>query len=745
MRKPLFFLAAVLSALSCGKGPEIRDGGFRPSSVPLVTIDPYTNCWSAADRLCDSSPQHWTGKDFPLLGVITVDGEDYRFLGAESAEYELVSPNFPTPRWEGETSYERRFYLEDTTGRYYLLASANDGGEFVLNGNPVFRTERSLENFPVLLPASSLKAGTNVLEAHGWNRIGRAILGSGIIREIPQDFPYVNTAVQEALRLEAMNTYYSFTAGPVALEVRFTAPLFLDSPELVSRPVNYVSFSFRPLDGKAHDVSLRFGASPRWCVDESYDDYVCGKMEKGHLKYLTAASSAQMVLEKKGDDVRIDWGCFALAAPKRWEECSTTLDYLSFERDFGTSKTGSDFLLIGYDDRYSVSYFDTPLRPWWNRKGDRSVEDEFEAAFRERRKLLYRSEVFDAALRKEAVLKGGPHYADLLAAAYRQGVTAHKLVESPSGNLLWLSKENNSNGSIGTVDVAYPAMPLFLKYSPELAKGLLNPIYEYSEKYGWDKPFAAHDLGTYPVASGQTYPYDMPVEESGNMILLTAAVALYCGDISYAKEHWETMSRWAEYLSEFGYDPAEQLCTDDFAGRLSHNVNLSVKAILALASYGRMAGKLGFSDEAEKYGTMAREMAAKWQEMAFDGDHYRLTFDRPGSWSQKYNLVWDRLLGLGIFPPEVIGTELSYYLGVQNEYGLPLDSRESYTKIDWILWTASMAEDNATFMEFVEPVWKFENETPDRVPMGDWVWTRTPRFQAMKARSVVGGLFIRLL
>ncbi len=229
------------------------------------------------------------------------------------------------------------------------------------------------------------------------------------------------------------------------------------------------------------------------------------------------------------------------------------------------------------------------------------------------------------------------------------------------------------------------------------------------------------------------------------MILLTAAVALYNGDLDYARTHWETMSRWAEYLSEFGYDPADQLCTDDFAGRLAHNVNLSAKAILALASYGKMAEKLGFGEEAGKYGAMAKEMAAKWQEMAFDGDHYRLTFDRPGSWSQKYNLVWDRILGLDVFPEEVIETELSYYLAVQNEYGLPLDSRESYTKIDWILWTASMAKDDETFMKFVEPVWKFENETPDRVPMGDWVWTTTPRWQAMKARSVVGGLFIRLL
>ena len=324
-------------------------------------------------------------------------------------------------------------------------------------------------------------------------------------------------------------------------------------------------------------------------------------------------------------------------------------------------------------------------------------------------------------------------------------MTAHKLVQSPSGEILWFSKENNSNGSIGTVDVTYPSAPLFLKYNPELAKGLLNHIFEYSESGRWTKPFPAHDVGTYPIANGQTYPYDMPVEEAGNMLILTGAVAILGGDRDYAAKHWETLSTWAEYLSQFGYNPDNQLCTDDFAGRLAHNVNLSAKAILALAAYGKTALLLGYKDIAKKYLAMAKDMSEKWQEEAFEEDHYLLTFDSPGTWSQKYNLAWDKVLNLNIFPDSVRKTELSYYLKVQNEYGLPLDSRKEYTKIDWILWSASMAKDPETFEALVEPVWRFENETPDRVPMGDWVWTDKPKWQAMKARSVVGGLFMPLL
>ena len=158
-----------------------------------------------------------------------------------------------------------------------------------------------------------------------------------------------------------------------------------------------------------------------------------------------------------------------------------------------------------------------------------------------------------------------------------------------------------------------------------------------------------------------------------------------------------------------------------------------------------MAGKLGYDDVAEKYTSAAKEMATKWMEMADDGDHYRLTFDRPGTWSQKYNLVWDKLLGLGIFPEEVAKKELAYYPTVSNEYGLPLDNRMTYTKTDWILWTATLSDDMEEFQSFVKPVRKFMDETVDRVPMSDWVFTDKPTHRGFKARSVVGGYFIKML
>ena len=478
----------------------------------------------------------------------------------------------------------------------------------------------------------------------------------------------------------------------------------------------------------------------------------------------------QPVLQKASDDMRIDWGYFYVAAPK----AAGSIQFVTSEKDAAnafrkgnaasTVKQGKmlalntiipfgnvgknaveKFVELGYDEIYSVQYFNKNLRPWWNTSGKETIEGQLTDAAAQYKSVIAKCEAFNKSVYADALKSGGKEYADLCVLAYRQSIAAHTLVKSQQGEILWLSKENNSGGFINTVDVTYPSAPLYLIYNPSLLQGMLNGIFYFSESGKYPHPWAAHDLGTYPLANGQTYGEPMPVEESGNMIILTAAIAKAQGNADYAKLHWKTLTTWVDYLTKEGLDPKTQLCTDDFAGHLARNANLSVKAIVGIACYAQMAETLGYKETATKYRAIAESMVPKWIEMAEAGDHYALTFDDKNTWSQKYNLVWDKVLNLNLFPQKIYNTETAYYLKKQNRYGIPLDSRKAYTKNDWILWTATFAPSREDFEALVHPVYKHAIETESRVPLNDFYDSNTGIRDNFKARSVVGGFYMKML
>ena len=802
---------------------------LRPPSTPLVTVDPYFSIWSPSDALNASQTVHWTGKPSPLLSYVRVDGTLYRVLGREEDRYEVIlntikegpwrakcrindapegdwtDPGYDDTSWEmvdgaigsqdrreaktrwgGNNSdvwVRRSFVLEEDfagKGRVLLDYSHDDVFELYVNGHKVVDTGNKwrddvIQELPAEV-AATLKAGRNVIAAHCHNTVGGAFVDFGLKKRIPSRFKAVATE-QTGLSVLPMRTVASFACGPVDLDLIFTAPLFLDNLELLSRPVNYVTWQVRSHDGAEHEVQVYFTASPKQAVHFPAQAINAEKGSADGIDFVRAGTQEQKILGRKGDNVRIDWGYVYVGTPAGKGQVAVSGYYRSLERfakdgglfpgkpsfaresadrqflalayanDLGKvgPEVKADYVMLAYDDIYSVQFFGTDLRPYWNRSGDKTLSGQLAFAAAEYDALTKASVDFDTRLMADAVRIGGREYAELCALAYRQSIAAHKLVESPEAGLLFLSKENFSNGSIGTVDVTYPSEPLFLYYNPELAKALLNQIFYYSESGRWTKPFAAHDVGTYPLANGQTYGGDMPVEESGNMLILTAAIAQLEGNADYAAKHWVTLTTWTNYLLEHGLDPENQLCTDDFAGHFAHNANLSIKAIMGIASFARLAGMLGKKDVATRYMAEARKMAAAWKEMAADGDHYKLTFDKAGTWSQKYNLVWDKLFGTKLFDPAIARTEIAYYKTKQNIYGLPLDSRKTYTKTDWIMWTATLSETKEDFEVFICPVYKYMNESYERAPMSDFVFTDSKRHLGFQARSVVGGYYIKLL
>lgn len=229
------------------------------------------------------------------------------------------------------------------------------------------------------------------------------------------------------------------------------------------------------------------------------------------------------------------------------------------------------------------------------------------------------------------------------------------------------------------------------------------------------------------------------------MLILAGALLHYHHDTAFVQKYYGKLTEWADYLADKGYDPDNQLCTDDFAGHLAHNTNLSLKAIAGLGAFGKIARAVGDTERANHFTGLGQSFARRWIKDADSGDHYRLAFDQVDSWSMKYNLIWDQLLELNFFPPEVAQTEMKFYRQKQNCYGLPLDNRASYTKLDWILWCACLTNDQDDFAALTDPVFTWLNETSSRVPMTDWYDTVTGRQIGFQARSVVGGLFIKLL
>jgi hypothetical protein len=407
--------------------------------------------------------------------------------------------------------------------------------------------------------------------------------------------------------------------------------------------------------------------------------------------------------------------------------------------------------LVAYDDLFAIRYFDADLRPYWRRQGADMVSV-LKVAARDYSELQKKCADFDQELLADAQRVGGPQYAQLVALCHRQSLAGTKLAADQRGQPLFFSKENNSNGCVGTVDVFYPQAPHLLLLSPALLKATLVPILDYAGSRRWKFDFAPHDLGRYPHATGQVYgggektlDRQMMVEESANMLLLVAAVAKSDGSPAFAPRYWPLLEKWAAYLEKYGFDPENQLCTDDFAGHLAHNVNLSAKAICALGAFGQLAESTGKREQASKFKGLAQQLAAQWIKEASADRHSRLAFDRPGTWSQKYNLIWDRVLELGLFPDDVLAREFAQYRSVSNKYGLPLDSRSTYTKLDWILWTAAMAKNRDDFNALVNPVLLFVNETPDRIPLTDWYFTDSGKWRGFKARPVIGGVFMPML
>jgi len=590
----------------------------------------------------------------------------------------------------------------------------------------------------------------------------------------PKDIPALP---QVGLEVTPTRSIYNFEDSKVHVTMTFMTAALPYDLDILARPLTYITWKVWSVDGGSHAVTIYDSVSGLLTVNKPEEKVTWGREKAGRLIAMHIGTAQQPVLGSSGDDHRIDWGYAYLAAPSKKTQsvigesqnflksyaevgeipavddgrkpraASEDQPVMALKFDLGsvTAKSVSRHAMVAYDEVYSIKYFGQDLRPYWRRNG-MTPAGLLEAAEKDYEKLTQRCEEFDRQLMADLTRVGGYRYARMAALAYRQCLASCGLAADPNKQPLLFTKENTSNGDIATVDVIFPMDPIFVLLSPALAKASLVPVLTYAASWHWKFPNAPHDLGTYPLAPGRDDGGEaMAVEESGNMLILCDAIAKDDGNANFVSPWWPQLTQWTKYLEQFGLDPEDQLCTDDFMGHLAHNANLSVKAILALAAYGDLCRMRGDAATADKYEKLARADAAHWVEAAGEGEHFKLAFDKTNSWSQKYNLVWDNILGLNIFPPDVAKKEIAYYKTVMQKYGVPLDSRTHLTKTDWSVWSATMAGSQQEFEEFTSPIYDYLNGTTKRMPLVDSYVTDKIDSDGMHARSVVGGLFIKML
>ena len=729
-----FISGASSTSFAAGAGDAVT---LRPPAVPLVACDPYFSIWSCADKLTDVATRHWTGPRHALTSMIRIDGTAYRLMGDEPNDVPaleqvglLVLPTRTIYDFEGAGVHVTLTFMTpalpddlDVLSRpvTYLTwdVKASDGGKHAVQ---------------VYFDAAAEIAVNDASQEVEWKTFNASTI-------MLTDDPEENKRGQEK---------------PLWLSVAQFGTK--DQPVLAKKGDNLrIDWGYFYVGGLAlgdEDFNVcSLQARRQFITDgtipvENDDDARPGVKIKLGETGSKIVSGVMNLLGRSGISI-------ALGGGGQSQKANAANTIAAFKFDLGEvgENIVTRWLLVGYDDEYSINYFGKKLRPYWRREGMDGPALMCDSAYRYE-ELRERCIAFDEELIADLRKAGGEKYALICALAYRQCQAGNKLAADDNGQPLLFPKENTSNGCIGTVDVIYPMAPQFLLFGPSLTKAMLVSNLDYADSPRWKFPFAPHDLGTYPKATAQVYgggerseENQMPVEETGNMLILVAALAQMEGNADFAGKYWPLLEKWAEYLKDKGFDPEDQLCTDDFMGHLAHNVNLSSKATLGLVSFAYLCEMRGERGAAKEYGDLAKEFAVRWIKEADDGDHFRLAFDKPGTWSQKYNLVWDRILGFGLYPEAVFRKEMDYYLKIMNPYGVSLDNRRNGTlaKLDWSMWTATLTRKQVDFEKVMTPVFRYVNDTPQRVAMGDMYNTANSHHIGMHTRPVVGGVFLKML
>lgn len=313
---------------------------------------------------------------------------------------------------------------------------------------------------------------------------------------------------------------------------------------------------------------------------------------------------------------------------------------------------------------------------------------------------------------------------------------------------------------MNTMDVIMPMAPIFYVLAPEYIRLLLHPVLYYLHSGAWPHDYTIHDMGSnYPNATGHDdgKAEEMPVEESGNLLALMYMYERASGDTSYKEQYSDILKTYADYLVENGLYTSQQFSTDDGAGVSANQTGLAVKSAIGLNAYGVMTDQPEYSDAGKRF---AHVLYNETVGTDAKKTHFTMFLGDDETWALQFNLYLDNLLELNTFPTEAYQMQTNFYPSVRREAGVPLDSRDVWSKTDWMVFAAATAMAPGVGNEqvrdmFINDVHAYMTNGKNDVPFSDRFYTATNAdrdghmhevgtWDIYKARPVAGGHFALL-
>lgn len=583
-------------------------------------------------------------------------------------------------------------------------------------------------------------------------------------------------------------------AGKVTMNITFLSPVDPTDKQRQSMPVAYMNVEVQSTDGQQHDVALYTDISAEWA---SGDREQVVEWSRGTAQGTSNSGSGDVAFHKVwrqnqkefGEDGdQAAWGSWYYATEQQEGlsyqsgadadvrrhfidngRLNNTEDrnFRPINQDFPVFGFALDMGTIAQESRsalFTVNLLQDNAVQFTTNEGTQKIRSFWRNAFQDELSAITTfyfdyengarvSATLDLDVADDARAAAGDDYVLITTLAVRQAWAGVQIAGTEQENYMFL-KEISSNGNFQTVDVIFPFHPILLYMNAEWMKMILDPLF-INMRYLWPEPFAIHDLGHhYPNATGHADGKTalQPLEECGNMLIMSLAYAQRTGDTEYLSQNWDLLSGWADWLiSNDSVIPFHQISTDDFAGPLANQTNLALKGIIGLEAASLMAGMTGHTDQGNNYHDTARDWIQQWEDLGVSRDtnpaHTTLNYGDEDSYSLLYNLYADALLQTNIVPKSIYTMQSDFYPSVEQTYGVALDTRASRTKSDWQIFCAAVASEDTRDM-FIQDVAKFLQETALSQPATDLYEADTGNnagnIGPFKARPVVGGWFALL-